>query len=93
MPITCWALLLVDKSLLVQGSQVGENTFIDSLDFMDHDLLEVGDQAVIGEGATAVGHMFEDGALQFSQVNHSYAKTHSLFGISMLSYRMLQRGI
>lgn len=51
-----------------QGAEIGANTFIDSLDVSDWDLLEIGDEAVIGEGATLMAHSFKDGCLHFDQV-------------------------
>lgn len=53
----------------VQGARVGTNAFIDTLDFMDPDMLDIGDEVAIGEGATVLGHSFRDGMLCFSKVS------------------------
>jgi len=52
----------------LQGAKVGEGAFIDTADFMDTDCLEIGKDAVVGEGATVIGHAFKDGHLVFSKV-------------------------
>lgn len=51
----------------VQGAEIGANAFIDALDVSDWDLLEVGDDVAIGEGATVLAHSFKDGHLHFGQ--------------------------
>ena len=51
-----------------QGARVGKNVFIDSLDVSDLDMVNIGDGAVINEGATITGHYFKDGLLQFGAV-------------------------
>ena len=57
-----------------QGARVGKDVFIDSLDVSDLDMVNIGDGAVINEGATITGHYFKDGLLQFGAV-----QTHALF--------------
>lgn len=52
----------------LQGARVGDSVYVDSLDFMDLDFVEIGDNAVIGEGTTVVAHTFENGTLRFSKV-------------------------
>ena len=53
---------------MMQGARIGEHTFIDSLDVMDLDLVEIEDEVVIGEGTTVLGHSFEGGKLHFCKV-------------------------
>lgn len=58
---------------MVQGAKVGTGAFIDSTDFMDPDLLEIGDGVAISEGSTVLGHAFKDGKLHFSKARcHSF---------------------
>ena len=60
--------LLKWNFLTMQGARIGEHTFIDSLDLMDLDLVEIEDDVVIGEGTTVLGHSFEGGRLHFRKV-------------------------
>ena len=50
-----------------QGAEIGANAFIDALDVSDWDLVEVGDDVAIGEGATVLAHSFKNGHLHFGQ--------------------------
>lgn len=54
--------------LFWQGARTGQSCFIDSLDFMDLDLIEIGDNVAVGEGATIVAHIFEEKSLKFNKV-------------------------
>jgi len=54
-----------------QGTTIGSGAFIDSLDFMDLDLIDIGAEAVVGEGATLVAHTFTNGQLTFNKVSCS----------------------
>lgn len=51
-----------------QGAQIGENVVVDSLDVTDYDLISIGDNVAVGEGATIMGHFYKDGYLQFDEV-------------------------
>ncbi len=53
---------------LPQGARIGRNVYIDSLDFSDFDLINIGDDVAINEGATLLGHYFKDGLLHFGEV-------------------------
>lgn len=53
----------------LQGARVADTAFIDTLDIMDIDCLEIGKDAVIGEGATITAHTFKNGTITFSKVN------------------------
>jgi len=50
------------------GAEIGANAFIDTLDVSDWDLLELGDDVAVGEGATLVAHSFKDGHLHLAPV-------------------------
>lgn len=52
----------------VQGARIGKNAYLDSLDFSDFDLINIGDDVAINEGATLLGHYFKDGHLHFGEV-------------------------
>jgi hypothetical protein len=39
---------------------------------MDLDLIEIGEKAVVGEGATLLAHAFEDGQLTFKKVSQIF---------------------
>ena len=52
----------------LQGAQVADSAFIDSIDIMDIDCLVIGKNAVIGEGATILAHTFKDDTITFSKV-------------------------
>ena len=60
--------MLILSMFNTQGARVGKNVFIDSLDVSDLDMVNIGDGAVINEGATITGHYFKDGLLQFGAV-------------------------
>lgn len=44
---------------------------IDTLDVTDFDLISIGDNVAIGEGATVMGHYYKDGFLHFDEVMHA----------------------
>ena len=50
------------------GAEIGANAFIDTLDVSDWDLLELGDDVAVGEGATLVAHSFKDGHMHLAPV-------------------------
>ena len=52
----------------LQGAKVADSAFIDTLDVMDLEHLEVGENAVIGEGTTIVCHTFQDGNIIYNTV-------------------------
>lgn len=56
---------------LLQGAHIGENVVIDTLDVTDFDLISIGDDVAIGEGATVMGHYYKDGFLHFDEVMHA----------------------
>ena len=52
----------------MQGARIGKNAYLDSLDFSDFDLINIGDDVAVNEGATLIGHYFKDGLLHFGEV-------------------------
>ena len=52
----------------MQGARIGKNAYLDSLDLSDFDLINIGDDVAINEGATLLGHYFKDGHLHFGEV-------------------------
>ena len=52
----------------MQGARIGKNAYLDSLDVSDFDLINIGDDVAINEGATLLGHYFKDGHLHFGEV-------------------------
>ncbi|CAL8464659.1 g4194 [Coccomyxa elongata] len=50
------------------GARIGRNVYIDSVDLSDFDLINIGDDVAINEGATLLGHYFKDGLLHFGEV-------------------------
>lgn len=54
---------------MLQGADVEEGAFIDTLDVMDHQFLQIGAGAVVGEGTTIVAHTFKDGHILFNQAS------------------------
>lgn len=66
--MSCWG---VERELVGdawQGARIGEGGYIDSLDVCDFELVTIGDNVVINEGATIMGHYFQNGQLNFSEV-------------------------
>lgn len=53
---------------LPQGARIGRNAYIDSVDMSDFDLINIGDDVAINEGATLLGHYLKDGLLHFGEV-------------------------
>ena len=53
----------------MQGARIGKNAYLDSLDFSDFDLINIGDDVAVNEGATLLGHYFKDGLLHFGEVH------------------------
>ncbi len=53
---------------VLQGARIGKGGYIDSLDVCDFDLITIGDNVVVNEGSTIIGHFFRDGQLHFSEV-------------------------
>ncbi|EIE19938.1 hypothetical protein COCSUDRAFT_44339 [Coccomyxa subellipsoidea C-169] len=54
--------------LRAMGAHIGENVVIDTLDVTDFDLISIGDNVAIGEGATVMGHYYKGGFLHFDEV-------------------------
>ena len=54
---------------LLQGAKIADSAFIDTLDVMDLEHLEVGENAVVGEGTTIVCHNFKDGHIIYNKVS------------------------
>ena len=61
----------------MQGAHIGENVVIDTLDVTDFDMISIGDDVAIGEGATVMGHFFKDGFLHFNEVRMHPSNCHS----------------
>jgi hypothetical protein len=54
--------------LRLNGARVGRGAWVNSLALMDHNLLEIGDGAVIGSDAHVAGHIVEGGVLKTAPV-------------------------
>jgi acetyltransferase-like isoleucine patch superfamily enzyme len=54
--------------LRLNGARLGRRVFINSLAVTDHNLLEFGDDVIIGDGAHIAGHTIEDGLLKTARV-------------------------
>lgn len=63
---------------MLQGARIGKNAYLDSLDFSDFDLINIGDDVAINEGATLLGHYFKDGHLHFGEVLQLRSSTEVL---------------
>ena len=59
----------------MQGAKVADSAFVDSLDVMDYEFLEIGENVVVGEGTTVLAHTFKDGNIIFSKVRHQHDLT------------------
>lgn len=57
---------------------MADSAFIDTLDIMDLEHLEVGENAVIGEGTTIVCHTFQDGNIIYNTVSPCFPFSLSL---------------
>ena len=64
---------------LAQGARIGRGCFIDSLELTDCDLLNIGDEVVVNEGASLIGHYFKDGHLHFGEVGAPCCFSHPPF--------------
>lgn len=47
---------------------MGEQVSLDSLDLMDLEMLDIGDDCVIGPHVTIIGHTFAEDTITFSKV-------------------------
>ncbi|MBI3047782.1 MAG: hypothetical protein HYY76_05680 [Acidobacteria bacterium] len=54
--------------LRLNGARLGRRVFVNSLAVTDHNLLEFGDDVIIGDGAHVAGHTVEDGFLKTARV-------------------------
>jgi acetyltransferase-like isoleucine patch superfamily enzyme len=54
--------------LRLNGAQLGRRVFVNSLAVIDHNLLEFGDDVVIGDGAHLSGHTVEGGRVKTGRV-------------------------
>jgi acetyltransferase-like isoleucine patch superfamily enzyme len=54
--------------LRLNGARLGRRVFVNSLAVVDHNLLEFGDDVIIGDGAHVAGHTVEDGLLKTARV-------------------------
>ncbi len=53
----------------LNGAHIGRSVWVNSLSIMDHNLLELGDGAVIGSDAHIAGHIVEGGVLKTAPVH------------------------
>lgn len=53
----------------MQGARIPDSAFVDSLDIIDADFLDVGEEVAIAEGATILPHIMKDGFLVFHQAS------------------------
>jgi len=70
--------------LRLLGCKVGSYAYIDSLQFTEFDLVELGDECMIGRDATIQTHLFEDRIMKMSKV--SIGKGVSLAAFSFCLY-------
>lgn len=68
----------------MQGAHVGENVYIDTLDMMDLEFLEFGDDCVLGQHSTVLAHTFDKGSIIFSKV-YSHPQLRVLSNLSSTS--------
>lgn len=54
--------------LRLNGAKIGPRVYVNSLEVMDHNLLQFGDGVVIGAGAHLSGHTVEDGVVKTGSV-------------------------
>ncbi|KAJ3377771.1 Nonribosomal peptide synthetase 4 [Lobulomyces angularis] len=52
----------------LMGSKVGKKVYWDSFDVTEHDLVEIGDEAIIGPNVTLQSHLFEDRVMKCGKV-------------------------
>jgi hypothetical protein len=76
--------MFVLTATLPQGARIGKGVYIDSLDFTDLELVNIGDETVVNEGVSIVGHYFKDGCLHFGQVGGPTRIFHSSESICIL---------
>lgn len=70
--------------LRLNGASVGHGAWVNSLALMDHNLLEIGDGAIIGSDAHVSGHIVERGVLKTARVRigrHATVGIGSVIGI------------
>ena len=54
--------------LRLNGARIGRRVFVNSLAVTDHNLLDFGDDVIIGDGAHIAGHTVEDGLLKTARL-------------------------
>lgn len=70
--------------LRLNGARIGRGAWVNSLSCMDHNLLDLGDGAVIGSNAYVSGHVVEAGILKTGRVRigrHATIGINSVVGI------------
>ncbi len=54
--------------LRILGCKIGKRVFIDTTDITEHDMITIGDDAIINENATLQSHLFEDRIIKIGPV-------------------------
>lgn len=62
----------------LNGARVGRRVFINSVTLSDHNLLELGDDVVIGAGVHLSGHLVEAGVVKTAPVRLVLCRSHGL---------------
>lgn len=52
----------------LQGVRIGADVYLDTLDLCDWDLITIGSEVAVNEGASLICHYFKDGQLHFGEV-------------------------
>ena len=60
-PFICWYFRLL-------GARIGRRVFIDTTDFSEFDLADIGDEAALNTDCTVQTHLFEDRVMKMSEV-------------------------
>jgi len=55
--------------LRLLGCKIGKRVFIDTTDITEHDMITIGDDAIINENATLQSHLFEDRIIKIGTLN------------------------
>lgn len=78
--------------MLQQGAKVAESAFVDTLDVVDFDSLEIGEKAAVGEGTTVLGHTFDkNGDLVFNKVSFHNIMSAAKSPINQFAWDFSQR--
>ena len=74
--------------LRILGCKIGKRVFIDTTDITEHDMITIGDDAIINDNATLQSHLFEDRVIKVGYVKIGSRCTVGSFSVILYNTEM-----